>query len=118
MGAEDERRMTPLMLSNKRAVVRINNMIDSVFGDIVSSGTGAYDIKVGDGFLLAHNVGLMTLHTASGNANNGVSVKAVNGGVLVETKPGQMIDDRSGGFYVKSRNAIHFKADGSNWWVI
>jgi hypothetical protein len=116
--AEDDRRMTPLMLSNKRAVVRINQMIDATFGDIVSSGTGAYEVQPGDGLLLSYNKKDFTLFKASGNAYNRVVIKSTDGVVSVKAKPGTKIDNRQGSFTVKHLHAHEFVSDGVNFWVI
>jgi hypothetical protein len=118
MVAEDDRRMLPQMLSNKRAVIRINNLIDSVAGDI-STGTpgGSYDVEVGDGVLLVDG-GTVNLHTASGNSDKRVIIKATKSMVTVTTKNQEKVDNCKGNVFIPTLHAIELLSDGSDWWII
>jgi hypothetical protein len=118
MVAEDDRRMTPLMLSNKRAVIRINNLINEVSGDIsTGSPGGSYDVEVEDGVLLVDG-GTVNLHTASGNSSKRVIIKATEGMVTVTTYQQETIDGCAGDMFVPHLHAIELLSDGSNWWII
>ena len=46
------RRIEPLMLNNKLAVVRINNLIDRVDGDVSSPDSGIVDVGISDGTII------------------------------------------------------------------
>jgi hypothetical protein len=110
-------RIEPLMLNNKLAVVRINNLIDSVAGDVSTPGSGSTTLKGTDGVALADG-GTVVLHTAVGYANKRIIIKATNGMVTVKSDGQETIDTCSGDTHIPRFHAIELLSDGSNWWII
>ena len=109
-------KLTPTMLNNRLAVVIINELIDSVAGDLATPDTGGYDVLVTDGFILSE-VGPINLHTASGNTDKRIIVKAKKGGFTVYPVKGETIDGRDS-VTLTELMALEFISDGSNWWIV
>jgi hypothetical protein len=105
------------MLNNKLAVVRINNLIDNLAGDISTPGSGSTELGTTDGVALVEG-GTVVLHTAVGHPNKRVIIKSTNGVVTVRTVLSETIDKCSGDIHVPYLHAIELLSDGSNWWII
>tara|TARA_R110000751_G_scaffold53987_5_gene116431 strand:+ start:83 stop:577 length:495 start_codon:yes stop_codon:yes gene_type:complete len=117
MPAEDTRRMTPLMLSNKRAVIRINSLIDRVDGDVSSTEDLSIDVSASDGIIIIDK-GLVNLHTAVGYEGKHIAVKvAGTGSVTIKAADGETIDDNAD-ILLSHYQSIEIVSDNINWWIM
>lgn len=110
------KRIEPLMLNNKLAIVRINQLIDRVDGDI-SSPDGTVELEVGDGTVFSDG-DTVILHTAVGNAGKRILIKSTGETVTVRPKNNEGIDGYSGETRVPHLHCMEIMSDGMNWWVI
>jgi len=111
------RRIEPLMLNNKLAVVRINNLIDRVDGDVSSPDSGIVDVGISDGTIILDS-GTVILHTAVGYGGKHIVVKVAESGVvLVRGVVGETIDCNEE-ILLSSYQAIEMVSDGINWWIM
>jgi hypothetical protein len=108
-------RIEPLMLNNKLAVVRINNLINATAGDISAPSSG-YTLLGTDGSAFI-NSGTINLHTAVDYASKRVVVKSTGGVVKVKAESGETIDGHSE-IVITSLQAIEIISDGTEWWIM
>ena len=111
------RRIEPLMLNNKLAVVRINALIDAVAGDIPTDSGGLIVLKGTDGNVFVRN-GTVQLHTAVGYASKRILVKSTHGLVSVRHPANEKIDNAVGDVVIPHLDALEFISDDANWWII
>ena len=111
------KRIEPLMINNKLAVVRINNLIDAVAGDITTPVGGDETTLGGTVGVAIINGGTLNLHTAVGYANKRVVVKATGNPVAVKAEDGEFIDNEAS-VAISGLDAIELISDNENWWIM
>jgi hypothetical protein len=110
------RRMLPLMLSNKLAVKRINNLIDSVWGD-TQSPASSYSALTTDGVILMTS-GTATLYASTGNTSNQVYIKNIGAGSITISPLSGTIEGSASKVLSSQYDGARLFPDGSNWWVL
>jgi hypothetical protein len=109
------RRIEPLMLNHKLAIVRINNLINRIDGDI-SSPSGNVTLTNLDGTVFIDS-GVIELFAAEGNAGHQVRIKSTGGTVDVVPVGNDSIEGVKK-VSIFANDSIVLESDGENWWVM
>lgn len=109
-------KIEPLMLNNKLAILRINNLMGNVCGD-ATAASGNFTIPVNVGFVRSSG-GTINVHTAIGWKDKQITIKRVGAGtVTVDGASSETIDDALTYGIVQNYDSITIISDNANWWI-